>query len=74
MKTFMEDYDITIRIFEGGQLVVCDAATVRPVHDFSPSEIYYNEPINIVMVPLTKKESQMIHRFRSKHPAELFQS
>jgi hypothetical protein len=62
----MRSYDITIRINEYG-IHVCDAETV--LHDFGKS-VYYNHPFESVEVDLTKKEQNMVYRFRSKYPAE----
>jgi hypothetical protein len=68
--TNADDYNITIRIFEGGRLCICDAATVR--QDFAPGEIYFNDPRESVDVQLSKEESRMIYKFRSKYPADRF--
>ncbi len=62
----MKNYNVTLRINESG-IHVCDAATVR--HDFG-NGIYYNEPFESVEVDLTKKEQNMVYRFRSKYPAQ----
>ena len=62
----MKNYNVTLRINESG-IHVCDAATVR--HDFE-NGIYYNEPFESVDVDLTRKEQNMVYRFRSKYPAE----
>jgi hypothetical protein len=62
----VKNYNVTLRINESG-IHVCDAATVR--HDFG-NGIYYNEPFESVEVDLTRKEQNMVYRFRSNYPAE----